>query len=924
MNKNFTLLFLLFLGFSAYSQQFTITGKVYDKSTQKPLEASTVFLKSVKDSTLVNYTISDAKGIFNLKGKSQEQELDLFITHIGNAPYKKRISTPKGTLDLGLIQMEIQAEELEGVTVLSEAIPITVKKDTLEFNADAFKLRPDATVEELLKNLPGVEVDAKGNITVNGTPVNEILVNGKPFFDDPKIATKNLTKEIVKKVQVSDTKTKEQKFTKEEGDPDNKSINIVLKEDKNKGYFGRATVGYGNKDRYELNGFGNYFQDQTRVSVLGSSNNINTLGFQYDEIFGMMGNVESRTVSRGRISMDGMDFGGGDGFNQSHIAGISYVDEYGKKMEVDGNYFYTYNDNESYSRNDRETTLPDRHYFSRNEQWGNSWNDSHNFRSELEYKIDSLTQISVRPRIAVSKGNSSNKSEEASYDSDRNPVNQSLSKSNSHNHNVNFENRVSFNRRFKGTKGSWGISLSNTNNRSEREQELYNTRVIFRSHPHPFTQIRDQHQDTDNRSDHYYVRATLRYPLFKDFLLRAGYNLSKTDAKNNVNTYDADANGNYTDFNTALSSDFLTENTRHKPEVGFEWRMGKFRFNSDVGMIYNRIENQDFIRNLELDKTFQNPDFRFRMNYEMKKGSSINFSYDTSTRVPSVTQLQPIDNVNNPLHTFTGNPDLKPSFTNAFRMSFSNYNWETRSGIFVYFTTEFQEDKITSITLTNDDLTRKTTYTNVDGDFSVYGGFNLDKSYKVGKNKIGYQVDLWGNINKNNLFSNGTRYAITNYDLYPNLGLNYNYDEKVDLDLEYSPWFKKATYDLEAFENQNYSGQRASFRITTYVPKNVIFGSDIEFSYQPYMNDDFRKTYFYWNMSLGYKFLGEKATLQLKAFDLLNQTVDAWRTITQDYVQDSQKLMLKQYFMLSFSYKINKVGGKGDQSRGRSSIRFYR
>ncbi|GET47597.1 phage tail protein [Capnocytophaga felis] len=910
MNKNYALLLLLLVSFSVFSQQFTVTGKVYDKTTEKPLEAATVFLKSVKDSSLVNYTICDNKGVFNLKAKNQEPELDLFITHIGNAPYKKRITTSKSILDLGVISMETQAEELEAVEVLSEAIPITVKKDTLEFNADAFKLRPDATVEELLKNLPGVEVDAKGNITVNGTPVNEILVNGKPFFDDPKIATKNLTKDIVKKIQVSDTKTKEQKFTKEEGDPNNKSINIVLKEDKNKGYFGRATVGYGNKDRYEINGFRNYFKDKTRVSVLGSSNNINALGFEFDEVFGMMGNIQSLSFSNGAILADGINFAaGGDGFNQSHTAGASYVDEYGKDLKVDGNYFYNYNDNESHSRSDRETTLPDRHYFSRNERWGNAWGDSHHLRGGLEYEIDSLTQISVHPRISISRNNSHNKSEETSYDSNRNPVNQSLSKSNSHNHNVNFENRVSFNRRFKGTKGSWGVSLANTNSRSEREQELYNKREIFGSHPS--TQIRDQHQDTDNRSDHYYLRATLRYPLFKDFLLRAGYNLSKTDAKNNVNTYDADTNGNYVDFNTELSSDFLTENTRHKPELGFEWSTGKFRFNGDVGIVYNRLENQDFIRDLELDKTFRNSDFRFRVNYEIKKGSTLSFNYNTNTRVPSVSQLQPIENVNNPLHTFTGNPDLKPTFSNFFQINLSNYNWETRSGIFLYFSADFQKDKITSVTLTNDDLTRKTTYTNIDGDFSIHGNGKFNKSYKLDKNKIGYQLRFFGNIGKNNLFSNGTRYAITNYSISPSVGLEYNYDEKIDLNLSYLPLFKKATYNLDIFKDQNYSEQRAYLKITTYVPKNVVFGNDIEFSHHPYMGKGFRKSYLYWNMSLGYKFLGEKATLQLKVFDLLNQTVDAWRTITQDYVEDSQKLMLKQYFMLSFSYKFNKVGGKG-------------
>lgn len=182
MKKIYFLSLFLVGNFYAFAQQFTITGKVYDKANNNPLEAATVFVKSVKDSSLVNYTISDNKGVFNLKGRTQDKQLDLFITHVGHSPYKKRINTPEKTLDLGTIIMEMQAQELEGVTVSSDAVPVTIKKDTLEFNADAFKLRPDATVEELLKNLPGVEVDSQGNITVNGVPVNEILVNGKPFF----------------------------------------------------------------------------------------------------------------------------------------------------------------------------------------------------------------------------------------------------------------------------------------------------------------------------------------------------------------------------------------------------------------------------------------------------------------------------------------------------------------------------------------------------------------------------------------------------------------------------------------------------------------------------------------------------------------------------------------------------------------------
>lgn len=917
MKTHFFILLFLMNCVTMFAQQFTITGKVYDKANNNPLEAATVFVKSVKDSSLVNYTISDNKGVFNLKGRTQDKQLDLFITHVGHSPYKKRINTPEKTLDLGTIMMEMQTQELEGVTVTSDAIPVSIKKDTLEFNADAFKLRPDATVEELLKNLPGVEVDSQGNITVNGVPVNEILVNGKPFFSDPKIATKNLTKDIVKKVQVSDTKTKEQKFTKEEGDSNNKSINIVLKEDKNKGYFGRITAGYGTKDRYELNGIANYFKNKTRVSLLGSSNNINSSGFEIDEVYGMMGRSGggSVTVSGSSFSIGNLNFGSsGDGLNRSDVAGISYVDEYGKEMEMDGNYFYTHSENESYTRSERETTLPDRHYFSNSERWGNSWGDAHSVNTELEYKIDTLTRITIRPQFSSSRSNSGSSSLEESLDSDHNLVNRSKSNNESHSLQNNFSNRVSLNRRFK-ERGFWGIQFSNNNSRSERDQQINNIREIFGTTPS--TEIRDQQQRAKNRSDNYAFGGNIRYPLSKTFSLEARYNFSKTDIRNDVRTYDADANGNYVNFNTPLSSDFLTENSQQRASAGFALNTSKIRWSASGGVILNRLQNDDFLRNMSLDRRFSNPSLQSNFRYEIKKGMSVQLNYNTNTNIPSVSQLQPIDNVNNPLHTYTGNPDLKPAFSNSFYLNFNNFNWETRSGYFVWAHTEFQSDKITSITLTNSDLTRRTTYTNIDGDFSARGGVNFNKSHKIEKNTIRYGLYVGGGISKNNAFSNGVRYALTNYSasITPNFG--YNYDEKIDLELRYSPSYNRAKYNLETFQNQEYTSQMFSFKITTFVPKNVIFGSDFSYSYLPYMGEDFRKGYMYWNMSLGYKFLEDRATLQLKAFDLLNQTVDAWRTITEDYVQDSQKLMLKQYFMLSFSYKLNKVGGSTPpQTRG--------
>lgn len=907
MKTHFFVLLFIINSVGVFAQQFTITGKVYDKTSNTPLEVATVFVKSIKDSSLVNYTISDNKGFFSLKGRTSEKQLDLFITHVGHSPYKKRINIPEKPLDLGTILLEMQAQELEGVTVTSEAIPITIKKDTLEFNADAFKLRPDATVEELLKNLPGVEVDAKGAITVNGVPVNEILVNGKPFFDDPKIATKNLSKDIVQKIQVSDTKTKEQKFTKEQGDPDNKSINIVLKEDKNKGYFGRITAGAGTKGRYELNGMGNYFKDKTRVSVLGSSNNINTLGFAYDEVFGMMGGKGDVWISGGSINIDGMNFGSGsNGISRSHIGGISYSDEYGKDSEASANYFYSTTDNETFSRSERETTLPDRHFFSSRQNWGNSWNDNHSAQTQLEYELDSLTQISVNPRVVSGRNRNFSRSEEQSFDNHRVLVNKSDSRNTSESNNFNFSNRVSLNRRIK-KGGSWSVSFRNTNNRSEQEQLIYNVREIFGFTPS--TAIRDQRQMGKNTTDNYGVNLRLRYPITKKLFATTSYDFSHGNIKNDVDTYDLNS-GVYNRFNTELSSDFQTVNKQHSPRIGMEWQGEKLRANFAVGFNHTELENEDFLRDLYLNKTFNDFAANTWIRYQVKKGLDINFHYNNNTNIPSVSQLQPIDNVSNPLHTFTGNPDLKTALTHRFRLNVNNYNWETRSGYFIWAESGFYNDKITSITLTNSDLTRKTTYTNVNGDFDVRFGVHFDKSHKIEKHTVKYGVDNFSSIAKNNLYSNGTRYALTNYIFNMGGNFGYNYDEKIDVSLEYGATFRRAKYDLDLFEDKDYTGHNLGLNLTTYVPKNMVFGNEIGYTYLPYLGDGFRKNYIYWNASLGYKFWKEKATIQLKGFDLLNQIVDTQRVITQDYVEDSQQLMLKQYFMLSFSYKFNNTGGK--------------
>jgi hypothetical protein len=252
---------LLFLSLTtAFGQTINLKGKVTDDQNF-PLESATIYLTSVKDSTIVDYTISDKNGNWQLKIRKLDKAVFLKISYIGLADYKQQVDNLNEDRDFGTIKLADKSTELNEVLIENEIPPIRIKKDTLEFNAASFKVRPDANVETLLKQLPGVEIGDDGKIKVNGKEVNQILVNGKPFFDkDGKIALENLPAEIINKVQVTDTKTKTEELTGDKASGNNASINLTIDEEKNKGFFGRFVGGYGSNKRYESNALINYFK----------------------------------------------------------------------------------------------------------------------------------------------------------------------------------------------------------------------------------------------------------------------------------------------------------------------------------------------------------------------------------------------------------------------------------------------------------------------------------------------------------------------------------------------------------------------------------------------------------------------------------------------------------------------------------------
>ncbi len=407
--KYFLSIVLLACALSAIAQnkEFKISGSVHTDGDKLPLESATVYLERIKDSSLVSYTISDKDGKFTLEDKTSDESLKLYISYVGYKTYSQTVKIDKEEIIVEPIDLLVDDNALDEVLIKSRA-PITIKTDTLEFNVKSFKTKKDANVEDLLKQLPGVEVDDAGKITVNGKDVNKVLVNGKPFFgDDPTITTRNLTKELIEKVQITDTKTKAEAFTGEKGDNENKTINLTIKEENNKGVFGRVAAGAGTDDRYEFAGMLNVFDNDQRISVLAGGNNTNSTGFSFGEIQKMFGGGNYSRFSRGgggndSFSIGGRSFGGGQGITTSKNVGANYADKIGKKVEVSADYFYSGSNSDNTSSSQRENILPDSRFFSDSNT--NTYNESDNHSANLEFEIevDSTLRIDIEPSFRKS------------------------------------------------------------------------------------------------------------------------------------------------------------------------------------------------------------------------------------------------------------------------------------------------------------------------------------------------------------------------------------------------------------------------------------------------------------------------------------------------------------------------------------------
>lgn len=899
----------------AQNKQFQLSGTLLSQEDNSPLESATIYLERIKDSTLVTYTISDKNGKFFIEDRTNDPYLNLYVSYVGYLTHIEKIAIDKEEIILPTIHLKPNTNELDEIIIKSRA-PITIKKDTLEFNAKSFKTKKDANVEDLLKQLPGVEVDADGKITVNGKPVNKILVNGKPFFgDDPTITTRNLSKDIIEKVQVTDTKTKSEAFSGEEGDKDNKTINLTISEEKNKGVFGRVAAGGGTDERYEYAGMVNVFNNDRRISVLAGGNNTNSPGFSFGEIQKMFGNGSSMTMnSNGGFRIDGRSFGMGEGIVTSNNVGANYADNFGDILEVNADYFYSGSDSENETTTKRENILPDSRYFTNSFSKSDNSNDSQSVNMGFDIEIDSTLLININPSFSYNKSKTNYISSEESLDELNELINTSASSSYVESIGKNFNNRLDITKKF-GDRGAFlKVGMTNEFNDSDSDDFLDSETFTFGDTPTEL--LRKQHTNGAKNLNSLYSSISYRLPLIsKKLFLDFKYSLRDDKREDRKSTFDFDENTqDYSLFNEVLSTDFIYKNKRLTPGLGVSIREEKWSLSVNAGYVFRTLKNEDLLRpELSLKRNFEALEFGSNFNYRFSPKTAMYTGYRKNNKPPQLSQLQPFEDVSDPLNTITGNPDLEPSNDHSIYFGFNNYDFQKGTGFYSYFNMSLVENQVVSKTTVDEDLIRNTTYTNVDGNYRMNLSMSYSKKVKIDTlRNIKFNAGIWGNVSKNINFNNEVKYASVNTGVTPNVKITFTWKDVLELAPFYSVTISKTRFDLNSFEDQNFLSHDAGIKTATFLPKKFEWRNDINYNYNPDVSEGFQNSSWFWNSSLAYSVLKDTGTLTFKVYDLLNQNTNASRSATADYIQDMQSTVLEQYFMLSFSWKFNSLGKKGN------------
>ena len=917
--------FLLLLAGSHYfatAQNATVKGTIVDTTNKKNLTNTVISLLRSKDSILYKFTRSKEDGSFQLN-KLDTGKYELFISHDTYADYidKLAITENNSTVDLGKIMMTLKANLLNDVTVRSQIAAIRMRGDTTEYTADSFKVRPGATVEDLLKKMPGISIDKDGKITAQGSSVEKVLVDGEEFFgDDPTIATKNLQADAIDKVQVFDKKSDQAAFTGIDDGQSKKTINLKMKEDKKKGYFGKLDLGGGLNDRWNNSAMINRFRAKKKISAYGIMSSTGKTGLNWDErgsYGGGDGMPEYNEDFGGFVFFgDGNDdFGGsnyyGQGVPKSWAGGINYSNKFDEdKQNLNGSYRFNKLNTENEGRMLSQTTLAEGQQITNDHSTSFSSKFRHSGNGTYEWNLDSSTSIKITASGYTGKNRTYNSNQTYINNEKFDTLSRTMRNTSSDGDNQNLKANMLLRKKFKKIGRTLSFNLEEQYNGSNSLSYLFANITTYNNGQRD--SITDQQKKSDATANILNAKAVYTEPLSKKVFLELNYAVRSSKSNSEKLSYDKNSDDKYDKLNELYSNKYRFDVLTNTTGLALKFNGKKITASAGTDIAFQNFHQKDLLRDSAFTRNYTNFFPRANFRYKLGSNSNLSINYNGSTRQPSITQIQPVRDNSNPLVIYNGNPFLKQEFRHNINLNYNSWKVLSQRGMYVYGTFNATQNAIVTSQFT-DYNTGKTTYSyiNTNGNFNAYsgGGYNMkikkldmyaDLGFNLSASRYSSFINNASNAlvkNVTNTTSPGIRWGMgkdkeKKYNLYYNGNFSLNYSKS----------------SVNASLKNNYWTMSHSVNANVQLPWKMEVNTDIDYNIrQKTALFSTNNNVFLWNAYIGRKILkNDKGLIKLYAYDILDQNKGFNRFFNNNVWQQTNYQTLTRYLMLSFVWNFSK------------------
>lgn len=877
LGRFYCLLILFCIAVGSYAQN--VTGIVCDSLHREAIGYASVRLLNIKDSTYIKGAVTSSNGKFTISQSKGDYIID--ISYMTNTRYTKKIRLEdKQTLDLGTIYLG-EASYMLGEAVVVAPVPdIVVKGDTIEYNADAYRVGEDALLLDLVRKMPGIDISSDGKLMANGKVISKILIDGKEFFgNDIDLALKNLPASMINKLQLFKEQSEMSRVTGFNDGTAEQVLNLTVKEALKQSVFGEGRSGYGTDGRYSNKLNAHYMLDDNQYSLIANYKNI-TDDFEY---------------SGASSQYDGITKNGEVGFNFNALKS--------EKINVGGSLHYDNNNNVFEMDSNTKTFIETGNRLSTQSSATQSIKRDLSLGLNMKWTPDSLTTIYARMNVNTGTSDDIRHSTNFSYVQGLQDTTSGWTdyKTSGDTHNLNAS--LIFGRRLN----SAGRTISASLNGATRGGTSYGTNYspVFYQASNKTTVI-DQELSINNTGNNWGVMVSYVEPVTKHNSVKVAYTYRRDYSDRNRLTFRRDGEGEYTIVDTAFTRKTTSDYITQRINVGFQSAMEKYEynigFNVDPSISSSKTTMQDsIIENQKQNVVNFSPTFKF--TYTPKNNITFDFDYYGSTEQPTLKQISSDTIIIDALNRTYGNMDLKPSFDNTFSMYFQKSNYEKGSFFMITGGGNYIFNKIVDYTTIDEFGNVESTYRNVSGNWGLNGGimFNTplrNKKFTVDNSSFGYFVRNIG-------YSNSVKSVTYNLTMSESFSISYRSD-KFDQRLQANISYNITRNNLPNQEGMNTSNYGLKSSTLWKLPYDIAIQNEISFTYNKGYAENFQKSELLWNLSVAKQFLKKKqATAKFQCYDILDDRNNLMRVVSGNYISDTRTNMIGQYFMFSFGYRFN-------------------